>query len=133
MHELSLPRLYIMRAAYLLIVVGMGMQVWPEIISPAKPWGLMQGVVQCMLGALTLLSLWGVFQPVRMIPVLLFELVWKSIWLLVVALPKWQAGTMDDGTAGTAFACLLGVVFIIAIPWPYVWSHYLRGPVDRWR
>lgn len=134
MHDLSLLRLYIMRATYLLVVVGLGVQVWPDIISPPdKPWGLMQGVVQCMLATVSLLALWGLFQPVRMIPVLLFELVWKSIWLLVVALPHWQAGTMDAGISETAFACLMGVVFIIAIPWPYVWSHYVNGPVDRFR
>jgi hypothetical protein len=68
-----------------------------------------------------------------MLPLLLFELVWKSIWLLVVALPLWSVGQMDAGTSETATACLMGVIFLVVIPWPYVFANYVLKPGDRWR
>jgi hypothetical protein len=36
-----------------------------------------------------------------------------------------QASVVDT-TAGI-------VLCLIAIPWPYVWAHYVRAPGDRWR
>jgi hypothetical protein len=35
-------------------------------------------------------------------PILLFEIVWKSIWLIAVALPLWSANQIDAGTWETA-------------------------------
>jgi hypothetical protein len=119
-NEVSLIRLYLLRAMYLLIVVGLGIVIWPGVIQHDKPWGLMQGVVNCMLAAFSALCLLGLRYPLQMLPLLLWELAWKSIWLLVVALPLWSSGQMDAATWST-------------IPWRYVFAHYLRKPGDRWR
>lgn len=129
---LSLPRLYALRACYLLLVVGLGLTVWPGILHRTHPWELMNGVVKCVLAAVSLLALLGLRYPVRMLPLLLFEMVWKSLWLLLVAAPQWSANSMDADTWDTAFACLLGVVFPLVIPWPYVIRRYLTAPGDRW-
>lgn len=51
------------------------------------------------LGALTALSLLGVRHPVRMLPLLLFELAWKLLWALAVWLPLWLAHGVDAQTA----------------------------------
>jgi hypothetical protein len=67
-----------------------------------------------------------------MLPLLLFEVAWKAIWLLVVALPLWTSHQMDPDTAETAVECLMGAVFLVLIPWPYVVSTYLSQPGDRW-
>ena len=126
-------RLYALRAGYLVIVVGLGIEIWPGIILRHGSWGLMQGVVQCMLGALSLLAVLGLRYPLKMLPLLLFEIAWKVIWLAVVAFPLWRAGRMDADTASTAFACALVVIFPIIIPWPYVLSAFARAKGDRWR
>jgi len=42
--EVSTLRLYLMRALYLLTFVGVGMDVWPALINPGKPWDPMHGV-----------------------------------------------------------------------------------------
>lgn len=132
MTDVSLFRLYLLRAIYLLIVVGLGSDIWPLIINHAKPWAHMQGVVICMLGAVSALAVLGLRYPLQMLPLLLFELVWKSLWLIVVAWPLWKSGTMDADHSETAFACLMGVVLIIAIPWPYVVANYLQKAGERW-
>ena len=133
MTRISLLRLYALRAGYLLLVVGLGLTIWPGMIHHERPWTLMQGVVRCMLAAMSALALLGLRYPIQMLPLLFFELAWKSIWLIVVAYPLWSAHRMDPDTLETAYECLIAVVFVIVIPWPYVVAHYLTGPGDRWR
>jgi hypothetical protein len=126
-------RLNMLRAAYLLVVIGLGLQVWPGIILHHASWTLMEGVVQCMLGAFSLLALWGLRHPLLMLPILLWEITWKGMWLALVAAPKWATGRMDEDTLATAFACLLVVVFLIAVPWGHVAKTLVTGPGARWR
>jgi hypothetical protein len=132
MPQVSLPRLYALRAGYLLLVVGLGSMVWPGVIHHAAPWTLMAGVAHCLLAALSALAILGLRFPLRMLPLLLFEVAWKAIWLLAVALPLWSAHRMDADTTETAVECLMGAVFLVAIPWPYVVATYLSEPGDRW-
>ncbi|MDQ0874515.1 hypothetical protein QFZ77_003174 [Paenibacillus sp. V4I3] len=132
MNEVSLFRLYFLRALYLLIVVGLGIVVWPGVIHHEKPWELMEGVVQCMLAAFSALSVLGLRYPLQMLPLLLWELVWKSIWLIVVAFPLWYSGQMDESTLATASSCLIVVIFPFGIPWRFVFEHYVKKRGDRW-
>lgn len=129
----SLARLYALRGGYLLLVVGLGLTIWPGMLHHERPWGLAQGVVNGMLAALSALAILGLRYPLQMLPLLLFELAWKGIWLLAVALPLWAAGRMDAATLATVYECLLAVVFVAVIPWRYVAANYLGKPGDRWR
>lgn len=133
MLTLSLKRLYLLRAAYLLISVGQGLMIWPLIFTHSGNWTLMSGVVKCMLGALSLLALLGLRYPVQMLPLLFWEICWKLIWLIAVALPAWQSGNMDADTAQTAFETGLVALIIIAIPWDVVIARFARAPAERWR
>ncbi|MBP1203124.1 hypothetical protein JOD97_001138 [Duganella sp. 1411] len=133
MHPLSLPRLYLLRAVYLMIALGLAMLVGPGIIHHDKPWEFMQGVVNCMLAAFGLLCAVGVRYPLQMLPVLLWELIWKTLWLSIVALPAWRAGQMDQTMVENVFACLLVVVIPIVMPWGYLIENYWKRPGDRWR
>lgn len=134
MRELSTFRLYLLRATYLLIVIGLGRDVWPALLNHPPSWTLWHGVGVSLLAAVTLLAALGIRYPVRMLPLLLFELVWKSIWLVAIALPLWAAGQIDAGKAETILACGLGlVIFPLVIPWPHVLAEYVRKPGDRWR
>ncbi|NOT33119.1 MAG: hypothetical protein HOP12_03005 [Candidatus Eisenbacteria bacterium] len=134
MHEVSTFRLYLLRATYLLIAVGLAFAIWPGILDHDASMTLMRGVVHAMLGAVSLLALLGVRYPLQMIPVLLFELVWKTLWLLAFALPLWLSHQMDPRTMESVFECLLGVVIVpIALPWGYLWRHYVKKSGDHWR
>ncbi|WP_409273283.1 hypothetical protein V1499_01755 [Neobacillus sp. SCS-31] len=130
--EVSLLRLYLLRGLYLLVVVGLGFTVWPDFINRSESWELMEGVVQCMLVAFWALSVLGLRYPLQMLPVLLWELVWKSVWLIIVALPMWISGHMDNSTLETAIACLLVVIFPFVIPWRFVFINYAKKRGDRW-
>ncbi len=133
MTEVSTFRLYLMRALYALICFGMGSEIWPLMIHHAKPWDLMHGVACSFLAALSAMAALGIRYPVQMLPLLLYELLWKTIWLVAIALPLWRAGHMDPDTWETVRDCLVGVVLCpIAIPWRYVFAHYVTMRGDRW-
>lgn len=130
--EIALPRLYLLRALYLLVVVGLGVNVWPAVAGQ-QSWELMEGVVQCMLTAFSLLCVLGLRYPLRMLPLLLWELLWKAVWLGTVAYPLWASGSLDQATARMAIVCLMVVVFPFAMPWDYIYHHYVRQRGERWR
>ena len=133
MTEVSPARLWVMRAMYLLMAIGIGLTIWPLIVSHGSTVPRMTGVAWALLGTIGLLALIGLRYPLRMIPLLLFELTWKVIWLTAFALPRWLDGTLDEPMRTTIFETSLGAVLILVIPWTYVWRHYVRAPADRWR
>jgi hypothetical protein len=130
--ELSLTRLHLMRAGYLLMGLGLALRKWPQL-PDAHTLPLYEGVTLCLLTAMSLLALLGLRFPVRMLPVLLFEVIWKVLWLSLVALPDAVSGTLVNQTATVAVNCSLVVVIIAVTPWAYVVRTYLRAPGESWR
>ncbi len=131
--EVSLPRLYFLRLGYLVIAVGLALTKWPLIINHDRPWPLFEGVETCMLVALSLLWFLGLRYPLQMLPVLLFEIAWKFIWMIAVVLPLWVSDQLDPATLTVFYACLVVVIPLAVIPWRYVVANYVRKPGDRWR
>jgi hypothetical protein len=134
MREVSLFRLYVLRALYLLLVVGLAIQDWPGVFDPARRWVLMDGQESsCMVAAFSVLCIFGLRYPLRMLPVLLWEIIWKTLWLASVLIPQWRSGHVDDALKPTVFACSWVVLVYIAVPWRYIYQHYVRAQGDRWR
>ena len=117
---------------YLILVVGLAGMVWPPVISHSPQWPLMNSVVCSLLAAVSVLAAVGIRYPLQMLPILLFELIWKSIWLIAVALPLWSANRIDARTWQTVTDCLFGAILIPVIPWRYVVSQDVTKPGDRW-
>lgn len=133
MTEVSLLRLYAMRALYLLIAVGLAFDIWPQLIHQERALTLWHGVGVSLLTAMSVLAVLGIRYPLKMLPLLFFELAWKAIWLTAVALPLWSAHRIDADTAATIPECLMGIIVPIVIPWRYAFATFLRAPGDRWR
>jgi len=132
--ELPLYRLYVLRAAYVLVGLGQGAHTWPAILHRAQPWDFWHGVAMSFFGALTLLCFLGVRYPVRMLPLLMFEFAWKTIWVLAAWLPPYLGHTVDPDVGDSFVSIFSGVVIVpLMLPWGYVWKHYVLAPADRWR
>lgn len=131
--EVSLLRLYVLRAMYLFITAGLGAVVWPSVLQAGQHWELMEGTVSCMLAAFSLLCLLGLRYPLQMLPVLLWEVLWKTLWLARVPLPQWLAGRVDPTLMASVFACSMVLLVYLAVPWGYVFNTYVRTPGARWR
>ena len=128
--EVSLVRLYVLRAMYLLLVVGLGGLIVPEILSHELT---SRGVIPSLLGAVWVLAFVGLRYPLEMLPLLMFELVWKLIWMVSYGLPQWSSGQQPPTFAEDSFNIGLVVFMLFVIPWGYVWRHYVKRPAERWR
>ena len=129
--ELPTFRLHMMRAGYLLMAVGLMIVKWPLLFHAAS-MPLMDGVVVCILTAMSLLALAGLRYPIGMLPILLFEVIWKVIWLGVVALPHLIANNMDNATGDLLFSMAFVSAILAVTPWDYVWKHYIKARGDSW-
>lgn len=129
--HVPLWRLYVLRAAYLLLVIGLGAMIVPEILSHELT---SRGVIASLLGGVWVLALIGLRYPLLMLPVLMFEFVWKAIWMIAYGLPQWSAGQLPPTFAEDMFNIAFGVILMpIVVPWGYVWRKYVRAPAERWR
>ena len=69
--DLSLTRLHLVCAGYLLMGVGLALVKWPLLLeADARP--LDEGVTLCLLTAMSLLAFLGLRHPVKLLPLLLF-------------------------------------------------------------
>jgi hypothetical protein len=118
---------------YALILVGLGMTIWPGVINHSLTSGHSQSVVSSLLAAVAVLAAVGIRYPLALLPLLFFELVWKVIWLVAFALPLWQANQIDAATVQTIKDCVPAIILLLAIPWRYVYAHYLKKRGERWR
>jgi hypothetical protein len=130
----SLPtwRLNVMRVGYFVMVVGLAVTKWPELLGH-EPWELKEGTVLTMLVAMSVLALLGLRYPERMLPILLFEVGWKLTWLGVVALPLWLDGNLTGATREQAAAVLWVTIVIAVVPWRHVVRQFVLGRGERWR
>jgi hypothetical protein len=116
-------RLNLLRVGYFILGVGLAVYKWPLLLH-ARQWTLMEGVVNCMLVALSLLAFVGLRYPVKMLPLLLFESAWKLIWLTIVALPASLSGQMNADMWESTKSCLWVVIILAVVPWRYVYSEF---------
>lgn len=70
MSEVGIVRLYLLRAMYLLIAVGLAMIVWPYIVLPHSLAAGPRSVVRALLGALAVMCVLGLRYPIKMLPIL---------------------------------------------------------------
>ena len=130
--QISLWRLNLLRVGYLVMGVGLAVVKWP-LLFDHEPWELKEGTVVCMLVAMSVLALLGLRYPLRMLPILLFEVAWKLTWLGVVALPLWFDDKLEGATRVQAGDVLWVVIPIAVIPWRHVLAQYLLAAGEPWR
>jgi hypothetical protein len=129
--EVSLARIYVLRATYLLLVIGLGGMIVPEVVSHPV---ISRGVIPSLLGAVWVLAFVGLKYPLKMLPLLMFEFAWKSIWMLAYGLPQWYASQLPATFAEDSFNIGVGVILMpLVIPWGYVYRHYVKQSGARWR
>ncbi|GIF23239.1 hypothetical protein BJ973_000405 [Actinoplanes tereljensis] len=130
--QLALWRLNLLRIGYLVMGVGLVVVKWPLLFAD-RSWGLAEGTVECLLVAMSVLALFGLRHPQRMLPILLFEVAWKLLWLGVFALPPWLDNQLDSGTREQAGTILWVVIIIVVIPWRHVFTQYVLASGQPWR
>ncbi len=125
--KVSKFKLCAMKFVYLLTFVALGYDVWSEIINPSEIWGAYDGVVYSFWAAYTILMGLGIRYPLKMLPLLLLQLFYKSIWLLGIYLPLSLQGQLDTASEGFLMPFAIAIPLdLIAIPWKYVYKNYIQ-------
>lgn len=117
----------LLRGFYFLMAAFVATDAWRGLLTHEGPWDPVRAVATCVWAAYPTLAVLGLMHPLRMLPLMLFMVLYKGLWLMVVALPLWRADALWGTPAGDmtmAFAAL--PVAIAAIPWGYVWRMYVR-------
>ncbi len=117
---------------YILTIVmaggcGLGMLIAPELIKSMFSWPVKEPIVLGSYGsvlvAFGLLSILGLRSPLKFVPVLFFQLCYKSIWFIGVILPLLVTGKFPMYAIPLCIIFAIAIVGdIIAIPFPYVFS-----------
>jgi len=131
--EVSLFRLYTLRVAYFVMAAGLGVYIWPLVIRHTNELAITKGAQLALLAGLGATAALGLRYPVKMVPILLFEMVWKAIYLIAFALPLWSAHQINEAVAEDIKAVLMVVIFIPLIPWRYLFAQYVMKRGDRWK
>ena len=131
--EVSLFRLYTLRVAYFVMAAGLGVYIWPLVIHHTNELAITKGAQLALLAGLGATAALGLRYPVKMLPILLFEMVWKAIYLIAFALPLWSAHQINEAVAEDIKAVLMVVIFIPLIPWRYLFAQYVMKRGDRWK
>jgi hypothetical protein len=118
---------------YAFMFVGLALTRWPGILNPPPGISNAGTVVGSVLGAISLLALLGIRYPLKMLPLLFFELLWKVMWVVGWGFPLWSTQQLAPDSEQTLISALVGVVLVpLAVPWGYVFNQYVRAPGDRW-
>ena len=133
MSEVSTFRLYVLRAMYVFTFVGLAITRWPDILNPPPGISHPSTVVGMFLFAMSLLAALGIRYPLKMLPLLFFELLWKVLWIVGWGLPLWSSQQLAPDSELTLISNIVGIVLVpLSIPWGYVYKQYVKAPGDRW-
>ncbi len=130
MSEVSTFRLYTLRAMYLYMVVGLVIFKWPAILNPPPGLSNEGSIVGSVLAAFSILALLGIRYPVKMLPILFMEFLFKFIWFV-----GWGPFTRELGPEAqlSLTGMLMGIILVpLTVPWGYIFNHYVKAPGDRW-
>jgi hypothetical protein len=120
--------IYLLRVLYFLMFIGVGLETWSTIISHQGSWDHTKAVAFCVWAAYPTLSIFGLLKPLKWLPIVLFMIFYKTLWLIVVAYPLWQANALAGSPADEMAHVFLGAPFIaLIVPWVYVFKTYVWG------
>ena len=91
-----------------------------------RPLGSCQFRGLVYVGLCAFIAVIGIRRPLRMLPIVLFEIVYKTAWLIVIAYPLYQRNELTGTPAeGMADNFMLVILPIVAMPWRYFFRTYI--------
>lgn len=124
----GVPRIniYLLRLLFALMFFLLTPESWGHILSHQGSWNNANAAAWCMWGSYSAISFIGIRYPLKMLPIVLFEIVYKTAWLLIVAYPLWQRGELAGSPAEGMARVFIWVFFpILAMPWRYLFRNFI--------
>ncbi|MEQ1538040.1 MAG: hypothetical protein ABL928_03860 [Sphingorhabdus sp.] len=83
--------------------------------------------------ALALMSLWGFRLPMQMLPLMIYEIAWKTTWIILIAGRAWMADKWTPDIERLFYDCIGIIIAYFIVPWRYVWVRYVVQPMEPLR
>jgi len=118
-----------LRLFYLLMFAFVTPSAWHTLLFHQGAWDPLRAVAICVWATYPALAVFGLFKPLRWLPLMFFTIGYKALWLAFVAWPMWRSGTLAGSSAeeiAYSFAAL--PLLAAVVPWGYAWCTYLPGP-----
>lgn len=121
-------RLHLMRALFFLNFISLAFDNWSAVLFPAEQMDVLSGVAISFWAGFALLNLIGVRFPLKMLPILLLQLLYKSAWILGTYRPAHASGNIDEGIQEFFWICVAGITLnLLIIPSRYVYRAFIRN------
>ncbi len=118
--------IYLLRLIYFLILVFVGSDTWLSIINHQGPWDPTKAVAFCVWASYATLSVLGLIHPLKMLPIVIFMIFYKSLWVIAVAYPLWRAGALAGSPAEAMANIFIWAPLVgLFVPWGYVFRNYV--------
>ena len=121
--------IYGLRLFYFLMAAFVATDAWTTLVLHRGDWNPTRVLMVCVWASYPTLALLGLMRPLRMLPLMMFTVMYKSLWLAVVAYPLWRAGTLAGSPAEEMTGVFLWTpLLVLTVPWGYVYREYVRWP-----
>lgn len=122
----STIKIYLLRLLYILMFLFLGKDAWTYIFTHKGVWDAAEAMNFAVWASYSVLSFFGILQPLKMLPLVMLEILYKTIWLVLVAYPLWASNQLAGSpVAGMVFVFALVPLPIIAMPWKYAFRKYV--------
>jgi hypothetical protein len=105
--------IYLLRLLFLLMFLVVGKTAWTHILTSRGSWSPAEAVAWCVWASYSVLSVIGLVRPLKMLPLVLLEILYKVLWLLLVAYPLWSTKQLIGSPAEKMTYTFLWVVLPI--------------------
>jgi len=121
--------IYLLRLLFSLMFVFLSYESLTYIFLKHKgEWNITHAAAWCMWAGYSVISFIGIIRPLKMLSIVLFEIVYKVLWLMVVAYPLWIKNELAGSPAGEMANVFIWVVLpIVAMPWRYFFRTHILG------
>ena len=117
---------HVLRVLYFLMLAFVATEAWGVLLRHQGPWDHVRAVAWCVWAAYTTLAALGLIHPLRMLPIVLFMVFYKTLWVAFVAYPLWRAGTLAGSPAEEMARVFAGAPLLaLVLPWGYVLRTYV--------
>ncbi|GAA0708404.1 hypothetical protein [Dokdonella soli] len=129
-HEGVRPvQLWGLRLFYFLMLVFVAPSAWRGLLTHAGAWDPVRAVAIAVWATYPALALFGLFRPLRWLPLMFFTIGYKTIWLAFVAWPLWRVDMLWGTPTGDVAGSFLALPLLAAVvPWGYAWRMYFAWP-----
>lgn len=121
-------RQHFMRGLFALNFLSLFMDNWSQILFPGEQLDVLTGVTISFWAGFSLLNAIGIRFPLKILPILLLQFLYKAAWIIGVYRPAYANNAVDEDLQGFLYICIAGVALnLLIIPWKYVYQFYFKG------